>query len=269
MPEIACELTEVGRVFRTAAGSKEALSGVSFSVVQGKTLGIIGESGAGKSTLVRILAGLDKATSGRVLVGGAAPRIRRGAPSPVQMVFQSPVAALSPYQSVGSSVAEPIRKLAKTEREDKVRSLFERVGISPLRAGDKPTRFSGGELQRIVLARALISDPTLLLCDEPTSALDVSVQSQVINLLLELQPEKGFASIVVTHDLAVAKVLADDVLVLRSGRVEELAPAENFFEAPQSAYSQSLMAACRGLERSRGYPQPADQMGGEGLTRSA
>lgn len=246
MTEVACHAVGLSRVFRTAAGKIVALHNVSFSVRPGETLAVIGESGAGKSSLVKLVAGLDRPSEGTITVAGAAPRIRRGKASRVQVVFQNPGAALSPHHAIGTSVAEPIRARPRQERQQRVHSLLERVGISPSRAADRPTRFSGGELQRIVLARALVARPALLLCDEPTSALDVSVQAQVINLLLELQREEQFASIVVTHDLAVAKVLADNVLVLREGEVQELTPSSSFFDMPTSEYGRQLSAASSG-----------------------
>jgi ABC-type glutathione transport system ATPase component len=233
----------VGRVFRRRGVSRVALVDVSFDLAPGRTLAVVGESGAGKTTLSRLVAGLDRPTSGSILVEGSPPRLRGGVPSPVQMVFQDPKEALNPFLSVGRSVGEPLRGLPAAERQARVAESLERVGLDPRRARQRPAAFSGGQQQRIVIARALAASPKILVCDEPTSALDVSVQAQIINLLLELQSSLGFACVLVTHDLSVVRVLADDVLVLRNGHVVEYADAESFFEQPRHEYSQSLLGA--------------------------
>jgi ABC-type dipeptide/oligopeptide/nickel transport system ATPase subunit len=219
------------------------LHDVSFSVAAGHTLGVVGESGAGKSTLSRLIAGLERPSEGRILVDGVAASVKPGRVSSVQMVFQQPSDALNRFTSIGASIAEPLRRLPRAERGARVRELLDQVGIDPERARDRPRAFSGGQLQRIVLARALAADPKLLLCDEPTSALDVSVQAQIVNLLLDLQRERRFACVLVTHDLGVARVLADDILVLRDGRVVEHTPSPEFFEGPRDPYSAALLRA--------------------------
>ncbi|HZV72189.1 MAG TPA: ATP-binding cassette domain-containing protein [Conexibacter sp.] len=224
-----------------AYAGREVLRDVGFTLEAGRTLAVVGESGAGKSTLSRLVAGLELPTSGRVRVAGVAPTVRYGAVSPVQMVFQHPTEALNRFLSVGASVAEGLRRLPRRERAAYVAALLEQVGIDPSRARERPKTFSGGQLQRIVTARALAAEPKLLLCDEPTSALDVSVQAQIVNLLLALQERNGFACLLVTHDLGVARVLADDVLVLRDGEMVELAPADDFFAGPSTPYAQELL----------------------------
>jgi peptide/nickel transport system ATP-binding protein len=239
----ACSVQDVSHVYRLRRERRVALEDVSFEVTAGRTLGVVGESGAGKSTLVRLLAGLEQPTSGRVEVEGKPVRLRPGTPSPVQMVFQNPLGALNPHRSVGASIAEAIQGQPRDAREDLVRTLMDRVGLAPARAVQRPSRFSGGQLQRVVLARAIAARPRVLLCDEPTSALDVSVQAQIINLILELQAEQRFACVLVTHDLGVAKVLVDDVLVLLNGRVQEQQSTAAFFEGPRSAYGRSLLAS--------------------------
>jgi ABC-type glutathione transport system ATPase component len=216
---------------------------VSFELELGRTLAVVGESGAGKSTLARLIAGLDRPTAGAIRVDGRPPRPQPGRPSPVQMVFQDPKDALNPFLSVERSVAEPLAGTAREARRARVRELLERVGLDPRRAGQRPASFSGGQQQRIVIARALAASPRILVCDEPTSALDVSVQAQIINLLLELQAQLGFACVLVTHDLAVVRVLADDVLVLRRGLVVERSPSRAFFDEPGHEYSRSLLGA--------------------------
>lgn len=241
----AVEVTNLRKEFRHRKTTRLALESLSFRVDAGETLGVVGESGAGKSTLVRILAGLDRASSGSVLVNGQPPRLAGGRPSSVQMVFQNPFDALNPLLAIGESVGEPLRSLPRRVRSGRVSQALEAVGLDATRAKERPGSFSGGQLQRIVIARALAAEPTVLLCDEGTSALDVSVQAQIVNLLLDLQDERNFACVLVTHDLAVARVLADHILVLRRGVMVEQAPAEQFFREPHADYSSDLLAAFR------------------------
>jgi ABC-type dipeptide/oligopeptide/nickel transport system ATPase subunit len=219
------------------------LKDVSFQVAKGQTLAVIGESGAGKSTLTRILAGLEKPSSGSVSVGGQTVRVRTGRVSPVQVIFQQPSEALNRFAPIGRSIAEPLRHISRAQRRERVFSLLERVGIDPGRADEKPSAFSGGQLQRVVTARALAASPSVLLCDEPTSALDVSVQAQIVNLLLGLQADEGLTMVLVTHDLGVAKAMADDVLVLRLGEIVEHTNAGQFFRGPVATYSRELLQA--------------------------
>ncbi|WP_236789752.1 ABC transporter ATP-binding protein [Amycolatopsis sp. GM8] len=215
----AIEIKGLTKRFLGRGGDHTALSDVSFAVGRGRTLAIVGESGAGKTTLIRCVAGLERPSSGQVLVNGRELQLRHGRTGHVQMVFQNPRDALDPMRGIGSSVGEPLRKWSRAERRKRVTTLLSLVGIDPRRAGRRPNEFSGGQLQRIVIARALAPSPSVLLCDEPTSALDVSVQAQILNLLLSVQEQERFAGIVVTHDLAVARTLAEDVLFLRAGRV--------------------------------------------------
>jgi ABC-type glutathione transport system ATPase component len=218
-----------------------ALEPMSLRVGAGETVAVIGESGAGKSTLVRLIAGLERPTSGSVSVLGRQPGPRRGRVSPVQVVFQDPVAALNRHVSVGASIGEPLRGLPSAERRDRVAQLMRDVGLDPARARHRPHTMSGGQLQRVVIARALAAQPSVLLCDEPTSALDVSVQAQIVNLLLDLQKQRGFACLLVTHDLGVARVMADRIVLLRRGRVEETGDNESFFRGPASDYGRQLL----------------------------
>jgi ABC-type glutathione transport system ATPase component len=235
----------VRKEFRVRGHAKVAVADCSFTVAPGQTLAVVGESGAGKSTLAKVIAGLEAPTRGRVLVKGRPLVTKGGQASPVQMVFQQPAESLDPFHAVGRSVAEPLHGMSGEERQRQVAALLTRVGINPSHAGRRPVAFSGGQLQRIVLARALAAEPAVLLCDEPTSALDVSVQAQIVNLLLELQASIGFACVLVTHDLSLVRVLADDVLVLRDGIVEERTPADEFFAGPASAYGAALLEANR------------------------
>ncbi|MEN3284582.1 MAG: peptide/nickel transport system ATP-binding protein [Solirubrobacteraceae bacterium] len=237
------DVQEVTRTYRSGGVDHVAVDSVSFSVAAGKTIAIVGESGAGKSTLARMITGLESPTSGSVLVGGRPPVIRRGKPSEVQMVFQHPLDALNPLRSIGASIASPLHGVQAAERRRRVAESMAAVGLDPDRAGQRPRAFSGGQLQRVVIARALAADPRLLLCDEPTSSLDVSVQAQIVNLLLALQEEHRFGCVLVTHDLAVARVLADEILVLRAGRTVEHRSADEFFGGPIAEYSRALLAA--------------------------
>jgi ABC-type dipeptide/oligopeptide/nickel transport system ATPase subunit len=240
--DIALSVEHVSHHYGRRRHRRTVLHDINFELERGKTLAVVGESGAGKSTLARIVAGLEAPAKGAIRVGGRAPRIRPGVVSPVQMIFQNPADALNRFINVGGSIAEPLRGMARAERTGRVRALLEQVGINPARAREKPSRFSGGQLQRIVTARALAAQPELLLCDEATSSLDVSVQAQIVNLLLELQDQRRFACLLVTHDLGVAKVLSDYVLVLRDGRVVEYSSAERFFSEPGESYSRELLA---------------------------
>ncbi len=237
---------DLTKVYRSGHRQVRALDGVSFQVRSGETLAVIGESGSGKSTLTRLMTGLETPTSGAILVNGEPARLQPGRTGDVQLVFQDPAGSLNPHRKVWKSAAEPLHHLRRDARRAVVVEMLTRVGIDAERLGDRPARFSGGQLQRIAIARALVARARVLLCDEPTSALDVSVQAQILNLLRELQREIGFTCVFVTHDLAVAQVVADHVLVLRSGQVREHAPAAEFFADPRDPYSQSLVAVAAG-----------------------
>lgn len=255
---------EVSGLSKTFTGRRTrrhtALADVSLTVPAGHTTAIVGESGAGKTTLVRLLAGLERPTTGTIRIHGAPLRLRPGRTSPVQMVFQNPADALDPMRSIGASIAEPLRCLPRRRRGDRVAELLSLVGINPDRAGERPRGFSGGQLQRIVIARALAPEPDVLLCDEPTSALDASVQAQILNLLLDLQQRHDFAAVIVTHDLAVARVLADDVLVLRRGQVLFHGDVDTLLDPAtvMHNYVHGLVQASRDTELAAPGPQALD-----------
>jgi len=229
-----------------------AVNGVSFALEAGKTLGVVGESGCGKSTLIRTIAGLESAHSGTVTLSGvpvdyssavARQNLRRN----VQMIFQDPVASLNPRMTIREIVAEPLAaffpKMSADDRRTRVRDLLNRVGIAERNANRYPHEFSGGQCQRIGIARALAAEPKLLLCDEPVSALDVSIQAQVINLLQELQAEMGLTLIFVAHDLGVVRHISDQVLVMYLGGMMEMGPASDITRAPLHPYAQALLSA--------------------------
>jgi peptide/nickel transport system ATP-binding protein len=235
------------RLFQ-AAPVVEALRGVTLSMQAGRNLGIVGESGSGKSTLARLAMALEPPTSGQVLFEGRdlnalAPAELKAARRDFQMVFQDPYGSLDPRQRVARIVAEPLPALDAGEREARVAESLEAVG---LRAGDAlkyPHEFSGGQRQRIAIARALITRPKLIVADEPVSALDVSVQAQVLNLLLDLQQRYGMSYLLISHDLAVVDHVCDEVAVMRAGQVVEQGSPERLFRAAQHPYTRALLAA--------------------------
>ncbi len=229
-----------------------AVSDMSFELAAGQTLGVVGESGSGKSTLARAVIGTVPARAGKVLWQGKdllalSPRERRTHRKDVQMIFQDPLAALNPRMTVGEIIAEPLMthfpNTPRSEGRDRVRALMDRVGLLPNLINRYPHEFSGGQCQRIGIARALILRPKLVICDEPVSALDVSVQAQVINLLRELQREMDLALIFIAHDLSVVNHISDRIMVMYLGRMMEQAAADTLIQSPHHPYSQALIAS--------------------------
>ena len=230
----------------------KAVDGVSFDIMPGETLGIVGESGCGKSTLARGLLNLIPATSGRITWQGqnlqagdkAAWQIVRKS---VQMIFQDPLASLDPRMTVGRIIAEPLKthfpNMPQAEVLQKVRQIMKRVGLTEQQFNRYPHEFSGGQCQRIGIARALVLQPKLVICDEPVSALDVSIQAQIINLLKELQAEMGLALVFIAHDLAVVKHISQRIMVMYLGRAVELAQKEALYANPLHPYTQALLSA--------------------------
>ena len=228
-----------------------AVGGVDFTLMPGETLGIVGESGSGKSTLARALIGLVPATGEAVWQDGTnliglSPRRMLRYRSEIQMVFQDPLASLDPRMTVGQIIAEPLlthHRLPRDQVRTRVKDMMDRVGLLPNQINRYPHEFSGGQCQRIGIARALIVQPKLVICDEPVSALDVSIQAQVINLLADLQRDLGLALIFIAHDLSVVKHISHRVLVMYLGRVMELAQAEALYADPRHPYTQALLSA--------------------------
>ena len=246
-----------------------AVSGVDFDLAKGETLGIVGESGCGKSTTGRAIMQMPKPTSGRVefesrdLVGLSAADLR-AARTRIQMIFQDPISSLNPRRKVWDSVADPLR-IWKRGSEAEITALVDRVlesvGIDPMRAREsRPHEFSGGQCQRISIARALVLDPSVLICDEPVSALDVSVQAQVLNLLEDLKAEFGLTMVFIAHDLAVVKNVSDRVAVMYLGRICEIADSDDLYARPAHPYTRVLLDSIP-VPDPTVAPQPVDLAG--------
>ena len=241
-----------GGVFRKAIGACKAVDGVSFSLKEGQTLGLVGESGCGKSTLAKAIVRLIKPTSGKITFRDYLSDDSQGKKDfckSVQMVFQDPAESLNTRMTVGSILREPldIHNIgSKNERPGQVSELLKKVGLPESAAKRYPFEFSGGQRQRIGIARALALEPDLLVLDEPVSALDVSVQSQVLNLLMELQKSLGLSYLLIAHDLAVVRHVSDIIAVMYLGKIVEMGPAPEIFETPLHAYTKALISAIPG-----------------------
>jgi len=227
-----------------------AVSGISFDVLRGETIGLVGESGCGKSTTGRSIMQLPRPTSGSVNFEGSEltglhGAQMRAARTRMQMIFQDPISSLNPRRKVRDIVMEPLniwKRGSKAERGNVVDSVLEAVGIDPQRAAEsQPHQFSGGQCQRISIARSLVLDPTMIICDEPVSALDVSVQAQVINLLEDLKIRFGLTLIFIAHDLAVVKNVSDRIVVMYLGKICEISPSNELYVRPAHPYTKVLI----------------------------
>ena len=241
-----------GGILRRKVGEIRAVDGVSFEIEAGKTVGLVGESGSGKTTVGRTILKLVQATSGSVYfegreILGLSESEFRPLRRSMQMIFQDPFGSLNPRMTIGAIVGEALeihfRNFSKSERRDRVASLLQQVGLQPEMMRRYPHEFSGGQRQRIGIARALAVRPRFIVCDESVSALDVSVQAQIINLLMDLQEEYGIAYLFIAHDLAVVEHLSDYVLVMKDGIIVESAPAEAIYNDPHHEYTKTLLAA--------------------------
>ena len=250
----AHELTRhysVSRGLFKPAATVQALNGVSFSLQAGRTLAVVGESGCGKSTLARALTLIEDPSSGSLQiagreVAGASKAERKQLRRDVQMVFQNPYASLNPRQKIGDQLAEPLlinTELSRAERREKVQAMMQQVGLRPEHYARYPHMFSGGQRQRIALARAMMLQPKVLVADEPTSALDVSIQAQVLNLFMDLQEQFATGYVFISHNLAVVRHVADDVLVMYLGRPVEMGPAAALYARPLHPYTRALLSA--------------------------
>jgi len=255
------EVRELARAYRLPretlwrpAPVVKALDGVSLSLAAGRNLGIVGESGSGKSTLARLVMALEKPSAGQVLFEGQdlhalPPAALRRARRHFQMVFQDPYGSLDPRRTVARIVAEPLEALEATTRAEQLERAAEALEAVGLRRNDLhkyPHEFSGGQRQRIAIARALITRPKLIVADEPVSALDVSVQAQVLNLMMDLQDRHGLSYLFISHDLAVVSLLCDEVAVLQQGRVVERGDPALLFREAQHPYTRALLQAVPG-----------------------
>jgi oligopeptide transport system ATP-binding protein len=252
--EPVLQVSELRRVFPGRRGEPErvAVDGLSFSLEAGGGLAIVGDSGSGKTTTLRMIAGLDRPTAGEIVVcgrpraGRAGTRERRRRARETQLVFQDPYSSLDPRRSVAEELAAVLAlhfALAGREREARVAELLELVGLSARHAPQRPRALSGGERQRVAIARALAAQPRVLLLDEPVSALDVSIQAQILNLLLDVRRETGIAYLFVAHDLGVVRQVCDEVLVMRDGAVLERGALRDVFAAPGDPYTALLLAS--------------------------
>jgi oligopeptide transport system ATP-binding protein len=249
-------------VFSRTIGYVKAVDGVSFDVQAGKTLGLVGESGCGKTTVGRTILRLIPPTGGTVRYkgqdffaydGSALRKLRRK----MQIIFQDPVGSLNPRMTVGNIIGEPIEVhgIARgQQKQEMVAALLQRVGLDPSYAGRYPHEFSGGQRQRIGIARALALSPDFIVCDEPVSALDVSIQSQILNLLADLQQERTIAYLFIAHNLAVVEHISDDVAVMYLGKIVEKASANELYANPKHPYTMALLSAAPEPD-----PRPAGQ----------
>ena len=250
---------QVKRGWLGASRQLHAVGGISFELAAGRTLAVVGESGCGKSTLARMITLIEKPTSGALTLdgvdavappAGAVRSLRRT----VQIVFQNPYGSLNPRKRIGTILEEPLTintDLPKAERRARVLEMLTKVGLRPEQAGRYPHMFSGGQRQRIAIARALMLRPKLLVADEPVSALDMSVQAQVLNLLVDLQRDMELAYLFISHDLGVVRYIAHDVLIMYLGIAVEHGPKERIFARPLHPYTQALLAATPGMGRTR------------------
>ncbi len=244
-----------------------AVSGVSFALFRGETLGLVGESGCGKSTLARAIMQLPRPTAGRVILDGEditvlGSRSLRALRSRFQMIFQDPIASLNPIRRVGESIEASLRTKggkSAAERVRRAREMMTTVGLDPEQHyRRRPFQLSGGQCQRVSIARALMTEPQLLICDEPVSSLDVSVQAHIINLLRKVKSDYGLSMLFIAHDLAVVKNISDRVAVMYLGRLCELAPCADIFSSPAHPYTRALINAVP-------RPGPCQPLAGTGM----
>ena len=254
MADNLLEVRNLKKYFKTNRGTVHAVDDVSFTLERGKTLGVVGESGCGKSTLGRNVIRLQDPTSGQIIYDGQditdlTTKEMKAKRRDLQIIFQDPYSSLNPRKTIMEIIAEPIifNKLmgdaSKQDIEKRVRELMDTVGLAQRLINSYPHELDGGRRQRIGIARALSLDPKFIVCDEPVSALDVSIQAQILNLLKELQADRGLTYMFITHDLSVVNYFSDDIMVMYLGQVVEKAPAEVLFKNPVHPYTKALLSA--------------------------
>lgn len=245
------EVRDLKKYFRAGSGTLHAVDGITFDLHEGKTLGVVGESGCGKSTLGRTILHLLEPTDGRVFFKGKdvtnpSKKELCELREDMQIIFQDPYSSLNPRMSVSEAIMEPLLLQgthSKTECREEARKLMDTVGLAKRFENSYPHELDGGRRQRIGVARALALKPEFIVCDEPVSALDVSIQAQIINLMLDLQEEMNLAYMFVTHDLSVVKYISDDIMVMYLGQMVEKAPADELFRNPMHPYTKALLSA--------------------------
>lgn len=246
------EVKNLKKYFKTPQGDLHAVDDVSFSIKRGQTLGVVGESGCGKSTLGNLIIGLQPPTSGEVYFGGREisrleGKNRCNLLKEMQLVFQDPFSSLNPRMCVEQLIAEPLKNFRacknKKELEQRITELMDFAGIAQRLRYSYPHELDGGRRQRIGIARALALDPTFVICDEPVSALDVSIQAQIINLMMDIQKEKGLTFMFISHDLSVVKHISSDIVVMYLGRIAEKAIPKSLFKNPLHPYTKGLLSA--------------------------
>ena len=252
MNEPILEVQRLKKYFRTAAGFLHAVDDVSFSIGRGQTMGVVGESGCGKSTLGRTILQLHEPSAGKIFfsgreVTGLSKRAFKDVRPKMQMIFQDPYSSLNGRMTVSQLIAEPliVNKFCRSSSEidERVEEMMDTVGLAKRLALSYPHELDGGRRQRIGIARALILRPEFVVCDEPVSALDVSIQAQILNLLMDLQDRMGLTYLFITHDLSVVKHISDEIMVMYLGRCVEKAPAREIFLHPVHPYTKALLAA--------------------------
>ena len=245
------ETKELQKYFQVKAGTLHAVDGVSFTLEEGETLGVVGESGCGKSTLGRVLIHLLESTGGKLIYKGEdITQVSRHRLTELrhemQMIFQDPFSSLNPRRTIYQSIAEPLEiagTLSQKEIEERVYAMMDTVGLARRLVNCYPHELDGGRRQRIGIARALIMEPRLIICDEPVSALDVSIQAQIINLLLDVQEQKKLTYVFITHDMMVVKYISTKIMVMYLGQVVETAKTDDLFALPLHPYTKALLSA--------------------------
>ena len=253
MAENLLEIKNLKKYFSTPRGELHAVDNVTLNIEKGKTIGVVGESGCGKSTLGKTLMRLYTPTAGEILYNGKdiagmpLKEFKKNYRTNIQMIFQDPYASLDPRMNVLQLIEEPIRvnnkKMPKKEVEDRAKEMMELVGLAKRLENTYPHELDGGRRQRIGIARALSLNPDFIVCDEPVSALDVSIQAQILNLLQDLQDERGLTYMFITHDMSVVKHISDDIAVMYLGQLIEKCPASEIFKNTIHPYSQALLSA--------------------------